>query len=241
MADDNAGGQDTTDAGADSSVEETGTILGGEETTDDTAAQDKDAGSDDDSTQDDDGTGADDDKDKDSDDNDSDDKDGDDEEDDSEAELFDSSKLELPEGFEMDADLMGEFEPLAKELKLTQEQGAKFTELYTQGVQKVFDNILAQQTAAIQQWAKDTQADTEIGNANYEESTKLASKAIQTFGSDKLKEALNQTGMGNHPELVRMMVNIGKAISEDSFTAPDAGTGQKDDLSSIYDHPTSKT
>ena len=43
------------------------------------------------------------------------------------------------------------------------------------------------------------------------------------FATPALKAALNETGFGNHPELVRLFVKIGKSLSEDSFTTKGAG------------------
>ena len=42
------------------------------------------------------------------------------------------------------------------------------------------------------------------------------------FATPELKKALNETGFGNHPELVRLFVKIGKSLSEDSFTTKGA-------------------
>ena len=42
-----------------------------------------------------------------------------------------------------------------------------------------------------------------------------AGKAIDRFGTPGLREVLNFTGAGNHPEVVRFFARIGRAISED--------------------------
>lgn len=46
---------------------------------------------------------------------------------------------------------------------------------------------------------------------------------MDKFGSPELKQYLNETGLGNHPELVRIFANIGKAMSEDGLVTGNSG------------------
>ena len=71
--------------------------------------------------------------------------------------------------------------------------------------------------ATSEQWAKDTQADKELGGENYKRNVELARRAVHKFGSEKFRKDLNATGFGNHPELVRTFARIGKMMSDDSF------------------------
>jgi hypothetical protein len=48
---------------------------------------------------------------------------------------------------------------------------------------------------------------------------------MQQFGTPELKAALEQTGMGNHPELVRLFAKVGKAMGEDSLVAGGKSSG----------------
>ena len=61
-------------------------------------------------------------------------------------------------------------------------------------------------------------------------------KAIETFGTPELRSLLDSTGMGNHPEVVRLALKIGKAISEDTIVrgrnTPSGGA--KDPASVLY-------
>lgn len=147
---------------------------------------------------------------------------------DSEATAFDVAKIEMPEGFEsLDENLMAEFTPLAKELNLTQEQGQKFISMHAQTLKSMQD---AQQKAhgeQLEQWAKDAKADKEFGGDKFDENLNVARKAIAKFGSPELKEMLDQSGLGNHPEVIRVFHKIGKAISEDNPVSAKPDTGQK--------------
>ena len=39
------------------------------------------------------------------------------------------------------------------------------------------------------------------------------------FGTPELRDVLNMTGLGNHPEIIRAFYRAGKAISEDAFVS----------------------
>ena len=58
-------------------------------------------------------------------------------------------------------------------------------------------------------------ADKEFGGDKLNENLALASKAMDAFATPELKQVLDQTGLGNHPELIRAFVRVGRQISED--------------------------
>ena len=125
--------------------------------------------------------------------------------------------FKLPEGTEVDTELMGEFQTIAKELNLTQEQAQKLAEIGGKIALKANgpgeEAIVAE---AKNIWGKETMADKEIGGDKLAENLSVAKKTLDTFGSPALKELLNKSGMGNHPEVIRLFFKIGKQIGEDS-------------------------
>ena len=61
-------------------------------------------------------------------------------------------------------------------------------------------------------------ADKEIGGESFKETSRLALKAVKALGTPELKQLL--TGpVGSHPEVLRFLSRVGKAISEDGFVA----------------------
>lgn len=156
---------------------------------------------------------------------------------------FDPAKLALPEGMQLDEGLMEQFAPLAKDLGLNQEQGQKLIEMHTQALQSMHEQVTKAFGDTVASWAETAKTDKEIGGDKYTENVATAVKAIDRFGSPELRAALNETGLGNHPELIRFCLRIGKAISEDAF-GPDAGQsgegGTRNTADVLYDHPSSK-
>lgn len=137
----------------------------------------------------------------------------------------------LPDGMQMDAELLEDFKPLAKELGLSQEKAQKLVDLQAKAMQKMHTDRLAEYEGLKAQWAKDTKADKEIGGDKgdqYDSNVEIAQRAMNTFATPELKQLLNEYGLGNHPELVRLMVRIGKGMKEDGIVMPGAGgSGEK--------------
>lgn len=122
-------------------------------------------------------------------------------------------KFDMPEGIEIDSGSVTEFTALAKELNISPDAAKKIVDLEVKRVQAQVEA----HNATITEWATQAQNDPEIGGAKFDENVALARTAIDTFGSPELKQLLNETGFGNHPEIVKLAVRIGKAISEDKF------------------------
>jgi hypothetical protein len=140
--------------------------------------------------------------------------------------------FEMPDGIELDKSSTDEFVAIAKELKLPGDAAKKLVDLEVKRIQ-------AQQqahTALVESWAEAVKADKEIGGDKLQENLAVARKALDQFGTPELKELLNSTGMGNHPELVKLAFKIGKAISEDGFVrgAPKSPATESDLAKSLF-------
>lgn len=123
--------------------------------------------------------------------------------------------FKLPEGVEFKGELFDELKTTAKELGLTQEQAQRVADLGAKQAQGFAAQLLEQQKTLTTEWANQTTTDKEIGGDKLPENLAVAKKALDTFGSPELKTLLNQSGLGNHPDIVRFMVKAGRAISED--------------------------
>lgn len=138
------------------------------------------------------------------------------------------------EGQELDTSALEQFEPIARELNLTNEQAQKMVDLYGT---KIMPMVQQQQAEAWQktteQWAADVKADKEIGGDKLTANLSSAQRALDLFGSPELKEYLEGTGLGNHPELVKTFIKIGKAMSEDGMV-DGSNQGQRSAAEVLY-------
>ena len=141
-----------------------------------------------------------------------------------------------PEGFEgeLDEAALESFEPLAKELGLTQEQADKLVGIHAESLQKAHQQAAEQHSRQMEAWTKELRNDPEFGGAAFDGNIKSAQKAVEQFGSEGLKEALEETGLGNHPALVRTFAMIGKAISEDGFVSGGKSGGARSAADIFY-------
>lgn len=123
----------------------------------------------------------------------------------------------MPDGMEVDTEMVEQFTPIAKELSLSQEDAQKLVGLYATKVQEQVASAQNEWAKVQDGWRQTAKADEEIGGGAFKDSVALAKKALNTLGTPELVEALNQTGMANHPEMIRFAYNVGKTISEDNM------------------------
>ncbi|OMG61471.1 hypothetical protein AUR59_020125 [Stutzerimonas balearica] len=129
----------------------------------------------------------------------------------------DYTDFKLADGAELDAEVLTSFKGIAKELGISQEAAQKLIDLQGQLDSKRMQALEAAQAEQSQRWADAVKADKELGGENYDKTVETAIKAVEKFGSPELRALLNETGIGNHPELVKFCHRIGKALSEDSL------------------------
>ena len=128
-----------------------------------------------------------------------------------------------PEGLALDESVTGALADVARDLKLPQTDAQKVIDAVGP---KVVASIQAanQQAvqAAIAQWASDAKADKDIGGAKFDATMAAAAKARDAFGSPALKSLLDDSGLGNHPEVIRLFAKVGRAIGEDRMVTGNA-------------------
>jgi len=143
--------------------------------------------------------------------------------DDKKGEVPETYDLKPPEGMELDATMLETFTPVFKEMGLTQEQAQKLADAYAPLAQSQAEEArkasLDSFKEIVEGWKNDTMKDL---GTNAQKELAFVAKARKQFGNDAFAEMLNETGVGNHPEMVKFLVAVGKVISSDQF--PDSST-----------------
>lgn len=121
--------------------------------------------------------------------------------------------LKMPDGVELDKAAADEFTAIAKELKLDQASAQKVADIGAKMAQRQAEA----HTKLVETWVEQVKSDKEFGGDKLQENLAVAKKALDTFGTPELRDVLNSTGLGNHPEVIRAFYKAGKAISEDRF------------------------
>lgn len=133
----------------------------------------------------------------------------------------DKYEFKLPEGIQLDSNGTAAFSEVAKELNLTQEAAQKVLDKMGPVIAGRHAEVL---NTAKAQWVEGAKGDKEFGGEKLTENLAVAKKALDTFGTPELRTLLNESGLGNHPEIIRAFFRAGKAISEDQFVTAGSGS-----------------
>jgi hypothetical protein len=128
-------------------------------------------------------------------------------------------EFKAPEGRVFDSEVMASYSQVAKELNLSQESAQRLLDAVGP---KMAERQMAMIEATRNGWADSSKSDREFGGEKLSENLGVAKKALDAFGTTELRTLLNETGLGNHPELIRFMFRAGKAISEDRMVSGSA-------------------
>jgi hypothetical protein len=103
-------------------------------------------------------------------------------------------------------------------LNLTQAQAQQLIDFQSKLVlnyQRAYEQSEAKQ---LSDWKSAVVNDKEMGGPNLTATLANCGKAIDKFGGGKeLREALEFTGAGNHPAVIKFLSAVGKHISEDTL------------------------
>ncbi len=152
-------------------------------------------------------------------------------------------EFKVPEGMTLDTALVDKLTPVLKELGISQSAAQKLMDAYAPHIAEQFK---AQQKSLDDGWNK-IKSDwknetTKLLGAEPAKELAHAAKFINKFGTPELRQMLNDTGVGNHPEMVKIMIAAGKAISEDAMPSGKKTSGNPEagiDPAKFYSHPTS--
>lgn len=123
-------------------------------------------------------------------------------------------ELKAPEGQALDASVLSKFEGVARELGLTQDAAQKLVETMAPQMQQAQQALF---NAQREQWKTDSRNDKEFGGEKFEANMAVAKKALDAFGTPALKNMLNESGLGDNPDVIRFFHNVGQKLSSAAF------------------------
>ncbi len=115
-----------------------------------------------------------------------------------------------------------DYKNIAHQLGLTQNQANKILDMWSQAnydqsqqAQENYEGMQAQGVHALQkEWGK-----------SYNENVELARRAFTNFASKEALDIMEDSGLGNHPEIVKMFSKIGQLLKEDGIMVGEPGIG----------------
>ncbi|MGC8493651.1 MAG: hypothetical protein ACP5SH_18165 [Syntrophobacteraceae bacterium] len=130
----------------------------------------------------------------------------------------------FPDAFKLENQDLTEFKSFAKEQDLTQEQAQKVLDFAGPKIRQMIEQPYKAWNDLQTKWQEEVRIDPEIGGTKYEQSVREAGNVfvageanpfVRTEPEAKaLREALNTTGAGNNPAIVKLFVKMGRLLAE---------------------------
>lgn len=154
-------------------------------------------------------------------------------------EKYDFSTAKMPEGIQLNNELVDAVSPLFKEFGLSQEQGTKLVEAHADALAKISATAEKQSETDFQKWMQDgananVEAVRKEWGHEYEANLKIAQRGIARFIDAEGKRLLDETGLGNHPSFLKAFLAAGKMIQEDTPPNGQQPTGRKPSAAVLY-------
>lgn len=146
-------------------------------------------------------------------------------------EVLETYEIRAPKGHDVDDAVLSAYSEASKEIGLPQDVAQKMLDKLA----PILEAHQSEQIAAISiEWMDKSRADKEFGGDKLTENLAVAKKALDAFGTPELTKLLNETGLGNNPEIIRAFFRAGKTISEDTFVGGKPAAYATDDARSLY-------
>lgn len=135
----------------------------------------------------------------------------------------------------LDEELATEADPILRELNLSNEQANKLVALapkmLAKGQQSAIEQITEAGAAQRKTWLDAFKADPDLGGANEKTSLAAAATGMDAMGFTKgsdFRKLMDETGLGNHPEMIRTFKTLGELAGEDGTFARSSSASEKE-------------
>ena len=133
----------------------------------------------------------------------------------------------MPEGLQLPKDYVEKIASYAREQGFSKDKAQELLNLKADMIQDMIEQQKESYAKTRDEWVSQVKNDQEIGGNNFKQSIDLAQRALKQFASDEFIKTLNETGYGDHPEVVRVFARVGKLIANDHIVQSNNYTGKK--------------
>lgn len=127
-----------------------------------------------------------------------------------------SYNLTFSPDWEVDQELLSDYQRVAGEVGLNQEQAQRLADLYAErlqgGAEKLHAELLEDLGRQGEKWEAEIRS-----SPDFRQDTEFSKRAIDRFGKAEFKQFLKESGLGSHPAMFRFTAAIGKVIGEPGF------------------------
>lgn len=125
--------------------------------------------------------------------------------------------LKLKDNSGLDQSHVDALQSFAKERGLSNDQAQSILDRDAERLASFTKSSIETAKAMGQKWVEEVKADAEIGGQHFQKTVEDAVSVINRFGTPELKKVLNSSGLGNHPEVIRMISRIAKTMGNDQL------------------------
>lgn len=126
--------------------------------------------------------------------------------------------FKVPDGFELDKDVAAEFGTVAKGLNISQTGAQELVDLYVKHVQEANNAPYKAWTDVQDRWRGEINSDPDIGGSKLSGVKVSIGKLFDSLGdakmTDAFREAMDYTGAGNNPAVVKFLYSLAKRLTE---------------------------
>jgi len=129
---------------------------------------------------------------------------------------FDASKLTLPEGLTLSEADTAALTPLAEKYKLSNEAVSDLLAIYGDRVKQLAEGPMKAWNDLNTEWVNEVKKDATLGDGNSlkPEVKSAISKVKSQYGDAAFNDALNVTGAGNNPAVIRFLYKVAQVLTE---------------------------
>lgn len=136
-------------------------------------------------------------------------------------------KLALPKDSVLEPQSVEKIASFAKERGLSNEQAQAVLDQMNADRSAFVESQKSELVAKSKQWVEQIRTDKELGGDNFNKTVESAKRVVDKYASDSFKAILDSTGLGNHPELVKLFYKISKEMEPDSLVLSSAAPAKE--------------
>ena len=149
-------------------------------------------------------------------------------------EQFDYSSTVLPEGMELDQELVNEFEPVARKLNLSNQSANELMGLAVKLAQKNFSRLgdigkqIEEQEKASYMQLLDSDPELNISDdTKYNQYLSVANQGLKATATSGFMNLIKKKGLTHHPEFIKTFHKIGELCSSDKLPEVNIPAGKE--------------
>jgi hypothetical protein len=135
--------------------------------------------------------------------------------------------FKFPEGIEIDKKAVAAFIPIMQKLNIPPEAAQQIVDIQANMAKEAMKAHETAVETARNKWVDEITKDTKLGGEKLKETIHVANQALDKVGTEGFKALLKRTGLGDHPEVIRLFHKVGQMLGDDKsvFGGPSVNAG----------------